>query len=57
MDTHHILSFASTSADKNLPYTLLKKNISKIVQSESTYQLQPLLDMCVLTGQNWKGYV
>lgn len=34
------MSFASTSADKNLPYTLLKKNISKIVQSESTYLIK-----------------
>ena len=36
----HILSFASTSADKNLPYTPLKKNISNFDYSESTYLIK-----------------
>lgn len=34
------MSFASTSADKNLPYTLLKKNISNFDYSESTYLIK-----------------
>ena len=38
MDTH--IEFASTSADKNLPYTLLKKNISNFDYSESTYLIK-----------------